>query len=146
MPARDLYHEIVKTALQKEGWKITHDPYRLKLTRGKNLFVDLGAERLIAAERGIQKIAIEIKSFRRASEMKDLEEALGQFVLYEHLLARYEPDRKLFLAIPDEVCQSVFEEEAGTVLLEDQVLRLVIPNSIEFRADVTIDEIPPNPP
>ena len=88
MPARDYYHDIVCHALQKDGWTITHDPYRIKLARGKNLFVDLGAQKLIAAEKGMAKIAVEIKSFRSASEMKDLEEAIVQFVLYERLLTR----------------------------------------------------------
>lgn len=125
MPARDYYHDIVRNALQKDGWTITHDPYRLKLARGKNLFVDLGAERLIAAEKGIEKIAIDIKSFRSASEMKDLEEAVGQFVLYEHLLARYEPERRLYLAVAEDVVKSVFEEEAGQVLIEDKILRIL---------------------
>jgi hypothetical protein len=125
MPARDYYHDIVCHALQKDGWTITHDPYRIKLARGKNLFVDLGAEKLIAAEKGRDKIAIEIKSFRGASEMKDLEEAIGQFVLYERLLTRYEPERKLYLAVPENVIKSVFEEEAGQVLLEDEILRLL---------------------
>jgi hypothetical protein len=124
MPARDYYHDIVKKALQKDGWTITHDPYRIRLARRKNLSVDLGAERLIAAEKGLEKIAIEIKSFRSASEMKDLEEAVGQFVLYEHLLTRYEPERKLYLAVPEDVRQSIFEEEAGQVLIEDKIIRL----------------------
>ena len=75
MPAKDIYHETVKNAMLKEGWTITHDPYRLRLTRGKNLFIDLGAEKLIAARKDSEKIAVEIKSFRRASDMKDLEEA-----------------------------------------------------------------------
>ena len=88
MPAKDIYHQAVKNAMLKDGWTITHDPFRIRLARGKNLFVDLGAERLIAAERGIEKIAIEIKSFRRASDIKDLEEAIGQFVLYNQLLKR----------------------------------------------------------
>ncbi len=131
MPARDYYHDTVKVAIQKDGWTITHDPYRLKLSRGKNLFVDLGAERLIAAEKGLEKIAIEVKSFRSASEIKDLEQALGQFVLYEHLLNRYEPDRKLYLAVSEQVRQSVFEEEAGTVLIEDRILRLFSFNPTE---------------
>jgi hypothetical protein len=88
MPAKDIYHNTVKNALIKDGWQITHDPLRIRLARGKNLFVDLGAERLLAAERGTEKIAIEIKSFTRPSDMKDLEEAVGQFVLYAHLMLR----------------------------------------------------------
>ncbi|NEQ81860.1 MAG: fatty-acid oxidation protein subunit alpha [Moorea sp. SIO2I5] len=123
-----------QNALQKDGWTITHDPYRLKLTIKKNLYIDLGAERLIAAEKGVQKIAVEIKSFRSASEMKDLEEAVGQFVLYEHLLARYEPERKLYLAVPEDVRSSVFEEEAGQVLIEDKIIRL-------FTFDVNQEEL-----
>jgi hypothetical protein len=124
MPVRDYYHDVVRNALKKDGWTITHDPYRLKLARKKNLYIDLGAERLIAAEKGVSKIAVEIKSFRSVSEMKDLEEAVGQFVLYEHLLTRYEPERKLYLAVPEDVRESVFEEEAGLVLIEDKIIRL----------------------
>lgn len=125
MPAKDTYHEAVKAALVHDGWTITHDPLRIRLARGKNLFVDLGAERLIGAERGTEKIAVEIKSFTRASDMKDLEEALGQYVLYDRLLLRHEVDRTLYLAVTEEVRKSVFEEEAGQVLLEDGILRLV---------------------
>jgi len=50
MPARDIFHQAVKSALQKEGWIITHDP--LSITAGGvDLYIDLGAERLLAAER-----------------------------------------------------------------------------------------------
>ena len=76
MPARDIYHDTVKAALVKDGWTITHDPVRLRLRRGKNLFIDLGAERILAAGRGAEKIAVEIKSFVRASNMKDLEDVI----------------------------------------------------------------------
>ena len=124
MPAHDIYHETVRNALIKDGWTITHDPLRLRLRRGKNLFVDLGAERLLAAERGAEKIAVEVKSFARASDMKDLEDAIGQFVLYAHLLRRSDPERILYLAVPEPARLSVFEEEAGQVMLEDGVIRL----------------------
>ena len=96
MPAKDIFHDCVKNSLVKAGWQITHDPLRIRLTR-KNLFVDLGAERLLAADRGSEKIAVEIKSFTRASDIKDLEDALGQFILYERLLLRYDPERILYL-------------------------------------------------
>ena len=41
MPAKDRYHDIVKEALIKDSWTITHDPYRLSWG-GKDLYVDLG--------------------------------------------------------------------------------------------------------
>lgn len=139
MPARDIYHDTVKHALIKEGWKITHDPLRLRLARGRNLFVDLGAERLLAAERGTEKIAVEIKSFTRPSDMKDLEEAVGQFVLYDRLLKRYYPDHTLYLAVSEDIQKSVFEEEAGQTLLEDRIIRLVTFNPVQ---EVIVQWIP----
>lgn len=128
MPAKDIYHDTVRTALIKDGWTITHDPLTIRLTR-KKLFVDLGAERLIAAERGAEQIAVEVKSFTRASDMKDLEDAIGQFVLYTHLMSRYDPERKLYLAVTDSVYESVFQEEAGEILLQDGVIRLITFNA-----------------
>jgi len=55
--ARDKFHYIVRTALEKDGWTITHDPYPLQLTRRK-LGIDLGAEKVIAAVRELEKIAV----------------------------------------------------------------------------------------
>ncbi len=72
MPARDAYHQIVRTALEKESWQITHDPLRLVLGRRKG-YVDLVAEKLLAAQRGTRKIAVEIKSFLGASTLDELE-------------------------------------------------------------------------
>jgi hypothetical protein len=49
--AKDLYHDVVKKALINEGWTVTHDPYPLKIGSVR-MFIDLGAERIIAAEKG----------------------------------------------------------------------------------------------
>ncbi len=81
MPARDIYHDTVKRALEKDNWTITNDPFPLKIGK-KRLSADLGAERLISAEKGIKKIVVEIKSFVGPSNVKDLEQALGQYILY----------------------------------------------------------------
>jgi hypothetical protein len=78
MPAKDLYHDTVKTALEKDGWTVTDDPLRLKIGT-RNAAIDLGAEKLIAAERGSEKIAVEVKSFIGASLLNDLEKAWGSF-------------------------------------------------------------------
>jgi hypothetical protein len=94
MPARDAYHDVVKSALIADGWTITHDPLVLKWGT-KDLFVDLGAERLLAADKEGQKIAVEVKSFSGSSEIDDLEKALGQFTLYHDVLEEREPDRRL---------------------------------------------------
>jgi len=124
MPARDTYRHEVRRALERDGWTITHDPLRLKVRRRK-LYVDLGAERLLAAEKGVRKIAIEIKTFGGPSDVRDLEDALGQFVLYEHALRREEPDRLLYLAVSVSVWQVVFADALGEMLIDDKVLRVV---------------------
>lgn len=125
MPAKDIYHDTVKRALIKEGWTITDDPLRLQVGVHR-MFVDLGAKKLIAAERGEQKIAVEIKSFVGRSEIDDLETALGQYVLYEKILARNEPERELFLAVRESVFVSIFQAEVGEILLEDKELKLLV--------------------
>jgi len=126
MPAKDIYHEQVKTALIKDGWTITHDPLTLPFGRRTNIFVDPGAQRLIAASRENQKIAVEIKSFVGKSEMDDLEDALGKYVLYLSLLEEKEPDRMLFLAVTRETFDGVFSEPSGHILIRKLNLRIII--------------------
>lgn len=124
MPARGIFHDCVKTALIKDGWTITHDPLSLRIGK-KDLFIDLGAEQLLAAEKEKCKIAIEVKSFVSASEIRDLEIALGQYVLYQNVLSITEPDRTLYLAIREPVFIDLFQEEIGRLLLERQVIKLL---------------------
>ncbi len=118
MPAKDIYHQSVRSALIKDGWTITHDPYTLTFGP-KDVFVDLGAERTIAAEKGDEKIAVEIKSFLGASDIRDLEIAIGQYVFYRSLLSRFEPERKLFLAVPESVFASTLNEAIARPVIED---------------------------
>jgi hypothetical protein len=60
MPAHDRDHDAVCAALVADGWTITGDPLHLRYA-GDDLYVDLAAERLIAAEKGHQRISVEIK-------------------------------------------------------------------------------------
>src|SRR5918911_5603639 len=99
MPALDQFHSQVRSALVKDGWVITDDPLTLEFDERK-LYVDFGAQRLLAAERGTEKIAVEIKAFRSPSPIADLEQTIGQYGLYEDVLQVVEPDRVLYLAIP----------------------------------------------
>jgi hypothetical protein len=127
MPAKDIYHDIVVHALQKDGWTITHDPLTVTVGR-RDLLIDLGAERMLAAERDGERIAVEIKSFVKLSLVQDLKEALGQFVLYEDALARSEDesDRVLFLAIRQDTYDELFAEPIGEMLIDNKRLRLIV--------------------
>jgi hypothetical protein len=88
--------------------------------------VDLGAKRLIIAEREEQKIAVEVKSFLGVSEMQAFRDAVGQFAIYRAVLRRTYPDFILYLAIRDVVYSSFFEEPIGQILIEDENLKLVV--------------------
>lgn len=126
MPAKDLYHDAVVQALIADGWEITHDPLLLSYG-GRNLFVDLGAERItVAAERGEQKIAVEIKSFLSPSPVHDLEEAVGQYGIYQSIMAETEPERSLYLAIPQRVYESFFTEKLGQLIIKRLQIQLVV--------------------
>ncbi len=106
MPAKDKFHYQVKRALEKDNWLITHDPYFLRV-EGVNYPVDLGAEKLLAAERESQKILVEIKSFLAESVPNEFHTALGQYLDYELGLEEVEPDRVVFLAIPDRIFDKI---------------------------------------
>ena len=125
MAARDLFHESVKIALQKENWVITDDPLKVE-TGGAKFEIDLGAERLLGAQRAGEKIAVEIKTFLSDSPITDYHAALGQFLNYRLALELKEPDRKLYLAVPVAVYEAFFQREFLQISVErHQVNRIV---------------------
>jgi XisH protein len=127
MSRKDRFHQAVKNALEKDGWTITHDPLSLKIGTLR-LQVDLGAEKLIAAQKNNQKIAVEIKSFLRASKITDFYQAFGQFIPYKVALKRIEPERVIDLAIPNSTYEELFGEILIQDLLEEYPVKLIIYN------------------
>ena len=92
----------------------------------KDLFIDLGAEKLIAAEKDQQKIAVEIKSFLGNSQVNDLENALGQYILYYEVLLAKQDERVLYLAIKESAYQEIFEEPIGKILFNRKIIKLLV--------------------
>jgi hypothetical protein len=125
MPKLDFIHFSVKNALIADGWEVTDDPYIIEYMRTR-LYADLGAERPIAAERGGQKIVIEVKSFLGASKFQDLKEALGQYDIYRYLLEETAPERKLYVAISNEAYKSFFSQPVVQLILDKHQLPLII--------------------
>lgn len=125
MGRKDIYHQIVIEALQKDGWTITDDP--LMLAYGQHrLYVDLGAERSIAAQKDGQLIAVEIKSFINQSAIYDLYLAVGQYAVYQTILSEKQASHRLFLAIPKRTRNTVFMDELGTLILARQQIKLLV--------------------
>lgn len=125
MPQYDLYHDLVKRALVKDGWRITDDPFVIQY-KGLRLYADLGAEKPIAAEKQDQKIVVEIKVFSSLSLITELERAIGQYSIYHTLLKRVAPERELYLAIAQDIYQDFFQQPAIREIISDHYMRLLV--------------------
>lgn len=106
MSAKDLYHYAVRNTLEKDGWRITHDPLIIEIEDVRYL-IDLGAEDLLGAQKGGRKIAIEVKSFVDHSPLHEFHSVLGQFLSYHLALELKEPERQLYVAIPVDIYEDL---------------------------------------
>lgn len=126
--ARDLFHNQVKTALIKDGWTITHDPYSIKISEAIKIQIDLGAENTIAAQRDQEKIAVEIKSFITDSDISEFHGALGQYLNYLQALELKDPERILYLAVPADTYTEFFRIPFIQILLKRYEVNLIVYN------------------
>jgi hypothetical protein len=123
--AKDLFHNTVKIALQKDGWNITHDPYQLRYGM-VDVYIDLAAEEAIAAEKEGRKIAV-VKSFAGGSNISDFHTALGQFLNYRIAIeVSKEPERILYLAVPTDTYEMFLKFEPVKTVIERYTVRLII--------------------
>ena len=125
MPRRDAYHQIVRNALEKTGWRITNDPLALNY-KGLRVFVDLAAEKPPAKGWSAERIAIEIKVFGGRSKMDDFEKAIGQYTIYREWLERKGEPHELYLAVAQNVYDEFFQYEGVTEVIATQRVHLLI--------------------
>lgn len=125
MPRYDLFHDSVRTALAKDGWTITDDPFSIEY-KGFRLQADLGADKLFAAEREEQRIVVEVKVFGSPSFVNELQKAIGQYVMYRNFLNHTDPGRGLFLAIPLSIHQDFFRQEAIAEIVYNHRIHLLV--------------------
>ena len=123
--AKDRFHQTVKTALIKDGWTITSDPLIIRIDRVK-LEVDLAAEKVFAAEKDGQKIAVEVKGFIKPSTINDFHTALGQFLNYRLALQMTEPSRILYLAVPADIFNTFFQERFTQASIQQYDLKILV--------------------
>ncbi len=124
--ARDQFHQAVREALEKDGWTITDDPFKLKVINTPDYEIDLGAEKMVAAKKGNEKIAVEVKSFIGQSVAYQFHAALGQYLNYLALLEIQEPDWKLYLSISDSIYESFFKKEGIEFVLNKYKVSMLI--------------------
>ncbi len=125
MPAKDLYHDQVRNALVKNGWRITRDTYQIKFKEVR-LYADLAAEAMFSAERNREQIIVEVKSFLSASRIRDFEAAIGQYILYRLYLSQILPEATVYLAVSHRVYRSFFLKEAIKFATTELKINLII--------------------
>ncbi len=123
--AKDIYHNQVKNALVKDGWNITHDPLFVQFG-DVDVYVDLGAEKIIGAEKEGRKIAVEIKSFVRPSVVSEFHMAIGQYVNYREALSVEQPNRALYLAVPIDTYKDFFTRLFVRTVIANQQIKLAV--------------------
>jgi XisH protein len=131
MPAKDVFHDAVKAALQKDGWIVIRENFRVQVDdEGLAMFIDLTAEKLISAEKAGRKIAVEVKSFRERSDFYQFHAALGQFLNCRSALRDIMPDLIVYLAVPLETYDELFRLKFIQGRVEEYDIKLII-----FRPD-----------
>jgi hypothetical protein len=125
--AKDIYHELVKAALENEGWIITHDPYYLSVGIGRRrVAADFGAEKFLVAEKGLEKILVEVKSFISTSNINELHHSVGQYDFYALLLEEQEPERIPFLAMPQDAYEDLIREPIIQTFLDRHRVKIIV--------------------
>jgi hypothetical protein len=127
MPAKDIFHESVKVALQKDGWIILREDWYIELDRGLAVYIDLAAQKFIEAEKDGKRIAVEIKSFVSESNMTSFQKALGQFLVYVKAVKKQLIDWTVYLAIPVDIYNGFFLEfNFIREMVEEYDLKLIV--------------------
>lgn len=81
---------------------------------------------MLAAERAGEKIAVEIKSFIGGSNVSEFHTALGQFLNYQFALEEFDPQRKLYLAVPESIYNSFFQRRFTRLVVERTQINLLV--------------------
>jgi hypothetical protein len=127
--ARDLFHHIVKEALIKDGWTITHDPYPLHSRKEGGLSTDIGAEKIILAENNLKKIAVEVKSFVHMSILHEFLKASGQYLSYSKIIVKNDPNRLLYVAMPTFIYYRIIKYDWVEEVMADLNMKVILYNT-----------------
>jgi XisH protein len=124
--AKDIFHNIVKEALIKDGWLVTNDPLTLLSRAEGGISTDLGAEKVIIAEKELTKIAVEVKSFINPSMIHDFLRASGQYNGYNIVIKRKKIERILYLAMPFFAYEKLIAYEFVQAIIEEMHIKFIL--------------------
>jgi hypothetical protein len=122
MPAKDRYHDTVKRAIEKDGWKITREQVRVTF-EDRYLWIDLQAQK----ESSEQIILVEVKEVEDvASPVEALANAVGKYLLYKLALKRAGSGIPLFMAISEAAYNGIMQSGMGSQVMAEFQLSLVV--------------------
>lgn len=123
--ALDQCHQQVVKALEKDGWMVAKKPTKL-YSEDRQVFIDILAER---GANGSQEqiILSEVKCFPdRNDTTREIYIAFGQYLVYRALIAELKRQIPLYLAIPEDAYQTIFDPVIQRVVNDNQVKLLVV--------------------
>lgn len=122
MPAKDRYHDIVKRALNKDGWRITGEQITLAV-EDRYLWVDIEASKTISG----LLILVEVKELEEVpSPVEALANAIGKYLLYQTALSVLEVNIPLYLAVTAAAYQGILSEAIGRLAIKRANVSLLV--------------------
>ena len=122
---QDSCHPQIVRALQKAGWSIDREQVFVP-TRTSRVFIDLRASYKNEDE-VLQIIIAEVKCFAdKDKRTTELYTSVGQYLFYRRLLAVAQMNYPLYLAVPLQAYQAVFDENVEAIVAENHVKMIIV--------------------
>jgi hypothetical protein len=138
MPTRDLYHDVVRDALRKDGWRITHTALQLK-AQAESSAEDLWEGPWLIADKDERKVAVAVRSFVGRSHLADIIQTWAQLGLSRPRLHAMDSDRVVYLAVRQATYSACFAGAEGERVLAKEHMQLLV---FDPRAEVIVQWVP----
>jgi hypothetical protein len=123
MPAVHTCEPAVIRAFEKAGWEILDHPLKLQIRKRENFVADLRLSKL-NTEQTI--IVVEVKCFVGESVLHEFYQAVGQYLHYRAALNIKGINEPVYLSIPADVYESLFQRLSVQMVVNDAKINLVI--------------------
>lgn len=125
MPRLDNCHPIVVRALEKAGWTVNDAPFKVKRLN-RQIYIDVEASRRANGSRQ-QILLAEVKCFPDTSSITtELYTAIGQYLIYQAMLAELSIEIPLYLAVPEETYKNEFDSVVQRAINECKMKLLIV--------------------
>ena len=122
MPAKDRFHDVVVRALQKNGWTIRSEQVSFLIGR-RYIWIDIQAYK----DTEVATTLVEVKGFRKRSQVENLMEAVGKYVVYRAVIDDAGGEQlPLYLAVPKQAYNGILSETIGKVIRKQINMKLLV--------------------